>query len=220
MSAPKTNRQLQADETKQKIFESARALLEERPYEKITIRDIVKKAGVSVGTYYVYFPSKIDVYFEIYHLTNKYFLEIIKPQLIQETAKEKVLFYFDEIAKNIITGFGVQVAKLMFNSNNKLIAPRLREHSTVRTLEEILREGMKSGEFNSTLPADEAVLYLMICARGIIFHWCALDGEYDLLGNMHKYVQLMMKAFLPPEEKNTQESVCISSQNDLHFYWT
>ncbi len=43
---------------RERIVRAAQALLEERPYDQIQIRDISEKADVALGTLYRYFPSK------------------------------------------------------------------------------------------------------------------------------------------------------------------
>ena len=60
-SQVKTRRQLQAEQTKDKLFEAAVSLLAEKDFEQITIRDIVAKAHVSIGTFYNYYSTKMDL---------------------------------------------------------------------------------------------------------------------------------------------------------------
>ena len=64
----------QAHQTRQRLFDAAYALLQVVPFENITIRNIVELAGVSTGTFYLYFPSKLDVYYETYVIADKYFV--------------------------------------------------------------------------------------------------------------------------------------------------
>ena len=61
-SQVKTRRQLQAEQTKDKLFEAAVSLLAEKDFEQITIRDIVAKAHVSIGTFYNYYSTKMEVF--------------------------------------------------------------------------------------------------------------------------------------------------------------
>ena len=56
-----TNRQKQALETQRKIYESAVKLFSERGYDDVRIVDICEDAGVAVGVFYHYFPSKDEV---------------------------------------------------------------------------------------------------------------------------------------------------------------
>ena len=43
------------------IVDAAKKLLEEKQFEKITVGDIIEKAGVSKPTFYRYFQSKYDL---------------------------------------------------------------------------------------------------------------------------------------------------------------
>lgn len=51
---------------KQRLYDVAIALMARRGYETTTLRDVAKKAGVSVGLLYRYFPSKRAVIIALY----------------------------------------------------------------------------------------------------------------------------------------------------------
>ncbi|PAF14373.1 TetR/AcrR family transcriptional regulator [Niallia circulans] len=46
---------------KERIVEAAIVAFKEKGVEKTTITDIVKRAGIAQGTYYLYFPSKLAI---------------------------------------------------------------------------------------------------------------------------------------------------------------
>lgn len=97
-SQVKTRRQLQAEQTKDKLFEAAVSLLAEKDFEQITIRDIVAKAHVSIGTFYNYYSTKMEVFYETYRVADHYFSEVVAPALTQGTVYERILAFFDYYA--------------------------------------------------------------------------------------------------------------------------
>ncbi len=68
--ASKTVRRLpsqkRAEETRNKIIEAALAVLATDGLEAFTTRKLAKTAGLSIGSIYVYFPTKESVLFHIY----------------------------------------------------------------------------------------------------------------------------------------------------------
>src|SRR5256714_12696059 len=61
--APK---QARSKQTKEKIIQAAITLIQERSYEKTTSNDIAAAAGVSVGSFYVYFTDKRQLLLTIF----------------------------------------------------------------------------------------------------------------------------------------------------------
>lgn len=57
------SRAKKALETRQRILDVGVALIEERGYSNVSIEDIVQASGVSVGTFYHYFDSKVAFYY-------------------------------------------------------------------------------------------------------------------------------------------------------------
>lgn len=51
-------RREQAQETERKILNAALALMRERGFDKVSVRDICKAAGITTGAFYHHFPSK------------------------------------------------------------------------------------------------------------------------------------------------------------------
>jgi AcrR family transcriptional regulator len=51
-------------ERRQRLLDSALALLEERDYERISVREVAEAAGVALATLYHYFPSKDHLFAE------------------------------------------------------------------------------------------------------------------------------------------------------------
>ena len=64
------SRDIQAQKTRQNIIDCMYELLSTTDYYKIRIPDIAKKAGVSVGTVYVYFHSKAEIATTLVHERN------------------------------------------------------------------------------------------------------------------------------------------------------
>ena len=58
-------RDIQRLETRQKVFRAAIAEFERVGVNSAQIDNITRAAGVSVGTYYRYFPTRNDVIFEL-----------------------------------------------------------------------------------------------------------------------------------------------------------
>jgi Transcriptional regulator len=59
---PISSRKQQALETKARIYQTALSLMEKKNYQSITIEEISKSAGVSVGAFYHYFKSKNEFF--------------------------------------------------------------------------------------------------------------------------------------------------------------
>lgn len=47
--------------TLERILDAAEALLDDKPLDEITVRDVVQRAGSSVGSFYARFPGKDDL---------------------------------------------------------------------------------------------------------------------------------------------------------------
>lgn len=67
------DRQVQAQETKNRILQTVKELLKTKSFDEIKIRDICQKAHVSVGTFYVYFTKKEEALLLVYRELDQAF---------------------------------------------------------------------------------------------------------------------------------------------------
>ena len=54
-------RQISANETKQKLVNTAINLLKEHGFDAINVEDLTKAAGVAKGSFYTHFKKKEDI---------------------------------------------------------------------------------------------------------------------------------------------------------------
>ena len=66
LGLPSTPKQARSKQTKENIVQAAIRLFQERGYEKTTSNDIASEAGVSVGSFYVYFADKRQLFLTIF----------------------------------------------------------------------------------------------------------------------------------------------------------
>src|SRR5829696_2892506 len=65
-SLPQVPKQARSKQTREKIIQAAIQLFQQRGYEKTTSNDIAAEAGVSVGSFYVYFTDKRQLLLTIF----------------------------------------------------------------------------------------------------------------------------------------------------------
>jgi AcrR family transcriptional regulator len=62
---PRARRRLPPEQRREEVIEVAAAVFAEKGYRAANITDIVERAGIGRGTFYLYFDSKQDVFLEI-----------------------------------------------------------------------------------------------------------------------------------------------------------
>ncbi|MEN1759950.1 TetR/AcrR family transcriptional regulator [Anoxynatronum sibiricum] len=196
-----TNRQKQAIETKQKILETATRLFEQRGFREITVTDICREAGISVGTYYYYYPTKYAVLEKIFADIDDYFREVVTPQIAElrvSGIRAQVLTFFDAYAHYTVEQ-GLGFVKKLYEVQNNLF--RVKGRYLQVYLAEIITRGQETGELATDLSPEEMVDYLFVAARGVVYHWALHDGEYDLVADMHRYLSRLFRTLETPEGK-------------------
>ncbi len=194
MKAAKNTRKQQADATKHRIFNSALKLLGERDYDKITVRDIVDAAGVSIGSFYNYYSSKLDVYLETYPIADSYFETAVASDIKDRSFEEKLHLFFRHYALYSCEITGLAMSKLLYFSDNSRF-DRGDDAGMHRLLIDILQEGIDSGALITDSEARELSQFFLIAVRGLIYNWCTHDGSYDLVAAVENYVSALRRSF-------------------------
>lgn len=189
----KTNRAKQAEATKNKIYNCGVRLMRKHGFDNITVEEISKQAGVSVGTYYYYFKSKFDLFSEIYKRADNFFLKEVSGKLKSNDSEGKILEYFDKYAEYNYSD-GVEMVKKLYTSDNKMFITKGRDMQNV--LEKIIEEGQTNGQVSKTETPAELTRIFFIAARGVVYNWCLYDGKIDLRSEMKKIISLMIDGFI------------------------
>lgn len=193
MEEIKLTRKEQAAETKKLIFDTALQLLNEKEFNKITIRDIVKSANVSIGTFYNYYSTKLDVYYETYKIADEFFETTVKKELAPiSDPVEKLMRFFDYYAKYSSEITSLDLTRILYNSANKCF-DRNSQTGMMPLLIAILTEGISAGVFQTEKTVGELAQFLMISVRGQVYHWCTNDGSYNLRSAVADHVKMLLK---------------------------
>lgn len=188
-----TKRQLQAIQTKSKIYETAIELMKAKDFQDITIEEICGNAGVSVGAFYHYFSSKNDFLIEMYSRADHYFLEEVNQKLNSAQPIEKIIEFFDVYAK-YNDMIGISTMKQLYHANNHLFITKGRGMQKV--LEDIIADGQQKGAILEEMSPEAITEYLFIAARGVTYDWCLHDGQFSLMEQMQQYMSRLVKIFV------------------------
>lgn len=185
-----TTRTKQAIASKNKIYKCGENLIRKYGFDAVTVEQIAKKAGVSVGTYYYYYESKMDLLREAFNKADKYFLEQVEGNLTKTGCKEKIVEYFDVYAEFTLKD-GIDMIKKFYTSENKMFIVDGRGMQNVLT--NIIKAGQENNEINSDTNPEILTKMLFVVARGIIFDWCLYDGKTDLKAQMENIIGIMVR---------------------------
>lgn len=177
-------RQDAAKLTRRRIVEAAKKLNSEKGLSNVTVDEIVAKANVSKGSFYVYFPHKEDIAVEI---AFEHFQDLEKKlKRLDIGALERISFFLKSSIDYII-GMGLPLCKEWLKGAvypQEGVCPGLRKLSFdldyVRScIEEVKKAGQLQG-FDS----EELSNFIVSEYYGLISLWCINDGNYDLSGKM------------------------------------
>ena len=180
-----TMRDIAAFKTKKKIFDTAITLFTQHGFEKTTVDDITKFAGVSKGNFYTHFPSKESVLVEQFRQIDNFYAAALKTIDSTMSASDYLILFFDTMCDYCMNVCGVNVMKVVYMNQiglgeKKRILIDSENREIYAKLRSIVDYGIESGSFKTKMDREALVELLASMARGLIFNWCLFDGDKDL----------------------------------------
>ncbi len=132
-------------ETRQKIINAARKLFAEKGYFKTNSKEIAKEAGVSTGSFYMYFKDKKPLFIDIFHsyyreITN----EVLKgnfEEMLQDkdrkVAIQKLVFLLYK-AHTIDPAFHREAVSMIYSDPEVQEINRIEEENVITLLKGFL----------------------------------------------------------------------------------
>ncbi len=154
---------------KEQILAAALAVFDEKGYENATISDVVRRAGVAQGTFYLYFASKRDVVLELARRPMEEVAARMESASATTASFEGMIRRTAEIAfewerPNMdlcrLMGQAKQSSSDFFEST----AVTRRMHDVMVSM---FRQAMESGEMEAMDPEMAAMMFHLIISGGL-----------------------------------------------------
>ena len=201
-----TDRKKQAIATHQRINRIALRLFNKEGFDRVTVDEICKRAGVSKGTFYVYFNSKQQVILDIFSKSDETYDAYFVDELAIIVNPVEKLWLLGRKALSYMEGLGVDVmqityrARFTFNKRDSTLPTESR--SLYKIVLALVQDAQTKGYMRSDLSSDEVAHMIFHCVGGITHDWCLVNGGFDLVSEGEKVFGVLLKGLRPDSAKN------------------
>ena len=192
-----TRQQKKSKETREKIFRAARIILQKQGYERLSIKNICREAGVSNGSFYHHFKTKDDLL--------SYYIEDqpgVDPALLETPeAKEAALEAIVGVYLNYAAycrSLGVAFVSAYYTPKNQALNPDIRTERPypIVTVQGYVEKAVEAGVISLEVPLEQFTTDVRIIVIGNVFEWCLRDGKTDFEGNMRRSLEAYLRSVL------------------------
>jgi AcrR family transcriptional regulator len=183
-----TSRQIRAKTTKKQIFDIAITLIKEQGFAKTAIKDICRKAGVSIGTFYYYYRGKQEIVNELYLRADQFLKEHFNSWVVSSNPVERVKEYL-ALYIHFVSLEGVDMVLNIYYPSNRLFLYENRYMIT--RLEDLIREGQEEGSISRKFTPQGWMRYIVTVLRGVVFDWALRSGEYNIEESAQAHIECL-----------------------------
>lgn len=187
------------EHTRARIINSAKKLFADQGYQKTTIVDISRQAGLSEAALYEYFQGKEDLLLMIPDLWVSELLQDLDEQLFGikgavNKLRKYLWWYMRRVEQSPLDA---KIVYLFLKTNANFLNTEV--YSNVKNLYaylvDIFEEGRKSGEMKPDLNSRTARDIFVGTMDHIITRWLLKDMSYSLFDNLESTFDLLVDAF-------------------------
>jgi|Deesub1362B_J571_1020462.scaffolds.fasta_scaffold00082_23 TetR/AcrR family fatty acid metabolism transcriptional regulator len=155
------------------ILKAAMELFSKRPYHKVAMDDIAKRAKVAKGTLYYYFESKEALYASLLHEGLDKMLLKLKERFKEDDPLQNIRLFISELVS--FFNENRHFFMVLQTEESKLFRKRLghcyKKICTVRDiLTSLIKEGMKRGYIREDLEPSLVTEAVMGMIKGPVLH--------------------------------------------------
>lgn len=166
---------------KEKIIKTSIELFDEKGFKETSIQEIVETIGVTKGTFYYYYNSKVELLKDI---CISYIEELLKQQKqILENPNTDCITKLHEIVYMLITNIKSQrrSARIFFREMRHLNDQHLKEIKAKRNqfrknYQKLIEIGMEKQQFKNHLPPD-MLTFAILGITNWSYYWFHPEGE-------------------------------------------
>jgi len=193
---PRTKRQMQALETKDKIYSAALAVINEKGYRNVNIQDITETAGVAKGSFYTYFESKDDLVMYTYAQSDTEYhaaYEQVKELDFLTAVTEFVRIAYTKYEKR-----GKEIVKaLIMNYTTEAFADVYhKDRYLLQCLRNLVLIGKEQKVLDADRPDSEYVNILLSVMIGAETMWCFTNQPVGLADMMAETISFTAKGMM------------------------
>ena len=185
--------------TRARIINSAKKLFADQGYQKTTIVDISRQAGLSEAALYDYFQGKEDLLLMIPDLWVSELVRDLDEQLfgVKGTVNKLRKYMWWYMRRVEQSPLDAKIVYLFLKTNANFLNTEV--YSNVKNfyayLIDIFEEGRKTGEMKTDLNPRAARDIFVGTMDHIITRWLLKDMSYSLFENLESTFELMIDAF-------------------------
>jgi len=182
-----------------RFFRPAEKVFAAKGFFPTTMSDIARRAEFGTGTLYKYFKSKEELYFTLIDEKVEEINRLVKTELSQRNSAvekiKKVLrlqFEFIERNRDFFRIYVSERSRFEWTVKDDL-GKGLHEKmvSYIDILSEVMREGIKKGEFRSMDPKDLAHAFVGI-VNSFVFEWLISRQPYPLVSKLDTVLEIFL----------------------------
>lgn len=180
-------------ETKNKIFQAAKRILQKKGYEALSIKNICEEAKVSNGSFYHHFKTKDDLlsyYIEEQPSINPDLLDM--PQNAAEAKAAIIQVYLNYV--HYCQELGVEFMSNYYTPKNQSLNPLIRTERPypIVTVHNYLQKAIDADIIKPDLDLEDITTDIRMIVIGNVFEWCLKSGEADFEGNMRRTLRIYL----------------------------
>ena len=192
-----SKQQQKSKETKEKIFQAAKNILQKKGYEELSIKNICEEAGVSNGSFYHHFKTKDDLlsyYIEDQPRVNPDYLAA--PKSAREASRAIVEVYLNYV--QYCRKLGVEFMSGYYDTKNQALNPAIRTERPypIVTVQNYVEKAVQTGVISLRGEIEEFTTDIRMIVIGNVFEWCLRNGHTDFEGNMSRSLERYLDSTL------------------------
>ncbi|MDI3388428.1 TetR/AcrR family transcriptional regulator [Streptomyces sp. B-S-A8] len=180
---------------KEAILDAARQEFGERGYAAVSIRDIARRAGVSLSAMYHYYPGKQDLLHALVNGSGQAYFDACREELasagddpgeqLAAVVRATVRYRAEYRLESSLT-----LTEWRSMSEEGLAEFRRRRLDGTRMFEQIIEDGVAQGVFRTPHPKDARRGVIAMC--NAVAQWYRESGEESVPDLAERYVELAL----------------------------
>lgn len=166
--------------TKELLEKTVLELMAEKG-ENFTVRDICKRAGVSIGTFYTYYKNKDAAVLMRLRIMDDHLLTVYETCPDSSYAVRLKSFLDSYIESSILYGYVATREQYRSVLMAEMPLKESEQRPLYKLTKSLIKDGQSAGEFTAAHTSDFLTNATIAFIRGLVYNWCHQGGTYELL---------------------------------------